>query len=151
MNPPSQILKITRQLRHGRARVFSALTDPVKMSQWFFGLQGGQAKVTNELRPGGRYRIEMSNGQQTAIAQGSYLEIVPPERLVFSWQSCLDGSETRVTIELMEAAGGTKLILTHELREDQVPPHREGWNLCFDHLEHHLDGQPAPAAAKSVS
>ncbi|HWZ95095.1 MAG TPA: SRPBCC family protein [Opitutaceae bacterium] len=143
MNKPSHSLQITRQLKHDRTRVFSALTDPAKMAQWFFGMKGGRAKVANDLRPGGTYVIEMSSDQKTATPKGTYLEIVPPERLVFTWLSCLDGSESKVTIELFEQGAGTKLVLTHELPEAQVTPHREGWTVCLDHLEIFLSRVPA--------
>ena len=145
MNKQFHSLQIIRQLKHDRARVFSALTDPVKMTQWFFAMKGGGAKVTNDLRPGGAYCIEMTGDHQSATQRGTYLEIVPPERLVFTWLACGDGSETKVTVELFEQGAGTKLVLTHELPEGQIASHREGWNICLDHLEGCLDGQPAAA------
>ena len=156
---PNHSLTITRQLKHERARVFSALTDPAKMSQWFF-MTGGRAQVTNELRRGGKYRIEMSKGDYKGTSEGEYLEIVPPERLVFSWHACGGGGpETRATITLAEQDGGTLLTIVHELPEEQVAGHRDGWNMCFDHLGMYLDGrrpvgaepaEPAVAATASV-
>ena len=149
MNKPSSSLQITRQLKHDRARVFSALTDPAKMAQWFFGMKGGRAKVANDLRPGGTYSIEMIGDAQSCTPKGTYLEITPSERLVFSWLSCMDGSESKVTIELFEQGAGTKLILTHELPEAQIAPHREGWTVCLDHLEIFLGRVPATVGERS--
>lgn len=148
MSKPTHSLQITRQLKHERARVFSALTDPVKMAQWFFGMKGGRARVANDLRPGGRYTIEMIGGEQACTPHGTYLEIIPPEKLAFTWSSGNSGAVgTKVTIELFAQGTGTKLVITHELPEDQIAPHREGWNVCFDHLELFLAGKPALAAA----
>lgn len=140
-----QTLQIVRQLKHDRARVFSALTDPAKMAQWFFGMKGGRANVTNDLRPGGTYAIEMIGENKTSTPKGTYLEIVPPEKLVFTWLGCMDGRESKVTVELFEHGAGTKLVLTHELPEDQIQSHRDGWNVCFDNLELYL-GRARPAA-----
>jgi uncharacterized protein YndB with AHSA1/START domain len=145
MNTPTHSLQVVRQLKHERTRVFSALTDPAKMAQWFFGMPGGSAKVANDLRIGGKYTVEMA-GSSCGVQQGTYLEIVPPERLVFTWTMSKDGSLTKVTVELFEEEEGTKLVLTHELPEQHVAGHREGWNICFDHLALFLAGRPATAA-----
>jgi uncharacterized protein YndB with AHSA1/START domain len=131
-------LQIVRQLPHEPARVFSALTDPLKMSLWFFCTEPGRTKVTNDFRPGGKYIIEMSHGEMPVVIDGEYLEIVPPKKLVFTWNSTRGVKDSKVTIELSPIAEGTKLVLTHELPEDKIPEHREGWIMCFDNLERFL-------------
>jgi uncharacterized protein YndB with AHSA1/START domain len=135
-------LQIVRQLSHEPARVFSALTDPAKMSQWFVCLENGRVKVTNDLRQGGKYVIEMSNDEKTAVIHGVYLEIVPPKKLVFTWNSD-SAKESKVTIDLWPIPEGTKLVITHELPEEAIPGHREGWIVCFDNLETFLGREPS--------
>jgi uncharacterized protein YndB with AHSA1/START domain len=134
-------LQIVRQLPHEPARVFSALTDPAKMSQWFVCLENGRVKVSNDLWPGGKYVIEMSNDEKTAVIRGVYLEIVPPKKLVFTWNSD-SAKDSKVTIELSPIPEGTKLVITHELPEDAIPGHRAGWIVCFDNLEIFLGREP---------
>ncbi|HWA86877.1 MAG TPA: SRPBCC family protein, partial [Opitutus sp.] len=129
---------------HDRSRVFSALTDPVKMAQWFFAYRGGRATVTSDFRPGGRYEIAMTDGKETCAPHGTYLEIVPPAKLVFTWLMDKLANESKVTIELFERGAGTRLVITHELPEDQVGPHEAGWNNCFDHLEAFLAAATQP-------
>jgi uncharacterized protein YndB with AHSA1/START domain len=128
-------LQIVRQFRHEPARVFSALTDPAKMSQWFFCSQPGGTKVTNDLRPGGKYVVEMSHDGEPVVIHGVYLEIMPPTKLVFTWNSTRGVKDSTVTLELSPIPDGTKLVITHELPEDKVQEHREGWIACFDNLE----------------
>ena len=135
MNISPNKLVIRRLLKHDRAQVFSALTDPAKMAQWFYGMETGQAKVTIDLRPGGNYVTEMSNETEEHKSHGTYLEIIPPEKLVFTWTSDCLVEDTTVTIELFEREGGTELVLTHELPEDMIAPHRQGWTNCLIHLE----------------
>ena len=136
-------LVIKRLLKADRKRVFSALTDPQKMTQWFYGMETGQARVTCDLRVGGKYSIEMVNEEQTCVPGGEYLEIVPPEKLVFTWS--VDGlvEDSKVTIELFERGKQTELVLTHELPEEVSEPHAQGWKNCLDHLEALLVGPAA--------
>ena len=145
MAKPAHSLQLTRFLAQDRARVFAALTDPAQMAQWFFGMETGGAKVTRDLRPGGRYRIAMSAPGKSCNPQGVYLEIRPPERLAFTWTSEACPAESGVTIELRARKGGTELVLTHELPTDAAEGHRIGWGHCLDHLEAFL--RTAPGAA----
>ena len=137
MNISPNKLVVRRLLKHDREQVFSALTDPAKMAKWFYGMETGQAKVTTDLRPGGNFEIEMFNekGEQECKPHGIYLEIVPPERVVFTWTSEGSVNDTKVAIELFERDGGTELVLTHELSPDMIAPHRQGWTNCLIHLE----------------
>ena len=149
MNHAVQTLKITRRLAHERSRVFSALTDPAKMSQWFFGPNCGPSTVTNDLRPGGKYLIGM--GDKEKSPHGTYLEIVPPERIVCTWNSCGGVVDSKVTFELEESDGNTILTITHELPESAVDGHRMGWNVCLDHMVLFLDGRPVLAKVAPVA
>jgi len=134
MNGRRQILVIRRLIKHSRERVFSALTDPAKMAQWYFGMKTGSAKVTSELRPGGSYMIQMSDGEHRCDPHGTYLEIIPPRRLVFTWSLKGRVAESRVTIELFARGTATEFVLKHELPADRTREHRQGWIHCVDHL-----------------
>jgi uncharacterized protein YndB with AHSA1/START domain len=75
---------------------------------------------------------------------GSYREIRPPEKLVFTWildhQNC-GGSEgvtgeTLVTVEFQDHGGSTAVVLTHEFfpNDKARDGHQLGWNGCLDHF-----------------
>ena len=84
MNKSPKKLVIKRLLKCDRREVFSALTDPVKMAQWFYGMETGQAKVTMDLRPGGEYLIEMFNEEgQNHKPHGTYLENCSSRKISF--------------------------------------------------------------------
>jgi uncharacterized protein YndB with AHSA1/START domain len=141
MKQPTKKLVVKRLLKADRSRVFSALTDPAKMAQWFYGMETGQARVTCDFRVGGKYSIEMSNDEQQCVPTGEYLEIIPPEKLVFTWS--VDGlvKNSKVTIELFEKGNHTEFVLTHELPPDVSELHQHGWANCLDHLEALLGGK----------
>ena len=140
----AQVLHIKRRFAASRETVFSALTDPGALAQWF-GPEGVTVKVISlDLRPGGTYSFEFhgSDGGFHALT-GTYLEIERPERLVASWiwgQGDYAGVETRVTYELSEVDGGTELSLIHEKLVDVEArdKHNQGWTSSFVCLERFL-------------
>jgi uncharacterized protein YndB with AHSA1/START domain len=80
---------------------------------------------------------------------GVYREIVIPDRLVFTWNwegGPPFGSDTLVTLEFHDAAGGTEIVLTHERFETEQArdEHTKGWHGCLEKLseffEANLDG-----------
>jgi uncharacterized protein YndB with AHSA1/START domain len=135
MKEPAKKLVIKRLLKADRRRVFSALSDPAKMAQWFYGMDTGQARVTSDFRVDGKYSIEMVNPEQRCVPTGTYLEIVPPEKLVFTWSVEGVVKDSKVTIELFEKGNQTELVLTHELPPDVMERHQHGWVNCVNHLE----------------
>jgi uncharacterized protein YndB with AHSA1/START domain len=87
-----------------------------------------------DARVGGSFRFELENGSSIF---GTYLQIVPPEKLVFTWSAgAAPGQETVVTLDFLEQGAVTELILTHE---NLVTPERHaaaegGWSSVFDAL-----------------
>ncbi len=145
----ARVLHIKRRFTASRDAVFSALTDPEALAQWF-GPEGVTVKVVSlDLRPGGGYSFEFhgSEGGFHALT-GSYLEIERPKRLVATWiwgQGDYAGVETRVTYELSEVDGGTELSLTHENLVDAEArdKHDQGWTSTLGCLERFLQANKA--------
>ena len=138
------ILRLSRSFAAPRERVFRAFTAPAQMIKWW-GPKGFTVPVcTLDPRAGGAWRTVMRSPEgKDHTVSGVYREILPPERLVFTWAWEEDGArghETLVTIELFETAGGTRLELTHELFESESARdlHGEGWSSCLDCLEEAL-------------
>ena len=93
-----------------------------------------------EVEPnvGGRYRIRLQTADgETFTTSGSYREMVPDQRLVFTWQWEDSDLQTLVTVELTARDGGTDLSLIHEGFPDQEmqDKHEEGWNGCLAGLD----------------
>jgi uncharacterized protein YndB with AHSA1/START domain len=103
-----------------------------------------------DIRTGGRYLMEVSDpGKgETYWGQGEYLEVKPPEKIVFTWSWTKqepDGSrtklnsespETQVTVEFFTRGDSTEIVLTHTgfFTEKDRQEHDRGWNGCFDVL-----------------
>jgi uncharacterized protein YndB with AHSA1/START domain len=106
------------------------------MSRWFVVDPTWVAKVTNDFRIGGHYRIEMTRDDGSLfVAHGEYRDIAPVTRLVFTWNSPV-AQATLVTIELEPVGELTDLMLTHELFPDADTAVRDGagWEGCLANL-----------------
>jgi uncharacterized protein YndB with AHSA1/START domain len=149
---------IKRRIAAPRERVFQAWTTAEHLQRWFFPSVDGAAvpQAEVDLRVGGRYRITVHtpDGNVTAMVGGTYHEVQPPEKLVFSWAweaPNPEQAETIVTVELHEIQGETELIVTHEHFPDPVVPERHtiGWNCSLERLIHMFEVSASPAALAS--
>ncbi len=127
-------IEVRRLIDAPRERVFRMWADAEQMGKWM--TDGGP--VTLDVRPGGRFRIDMNYKGKIYDHEGEYLEVTPPSRIVFTWIS--DGTNrkpTIVTVELHDRAGRTELVLTHEGLPDaaNAESHREGWAEIVAMLE----------------
>jgi uncharacterized protein YndB with AHSA1/START domain len=107
--------------------VWKYWTDPRRMCDWW----GTAAEL--DPRPGGLCRIEMAGG---TVMRGEYLELVPYERLVFSFgwevpsgEPTIAPGESQVEITLIEDAGDTIMTLRHTGIPDSFAElHATGWS-----------------------
>jgi len=140
---------VTRVVPAPREEVFRAWTEPEFLRRWF--RPPGVTSVDAELdaRPGGSYRIAMQRPPEASEAfyqVGTYLEVAPPERLVFTfgWEELppleflkeANELDSRVIVQLRDLDGSTEVSLTHERleTEDMRAFHRWGWETTLDQL-----------------
>jgi uncharacterized protein YndB with AHSA1/START domain len=133
-------LQMKRTFRAPRDKVFRAWTNRVELAQWFAPSTEYSTVVPEfELRVGGRYRLEMhhKSGNVHSVS-GTYQEIKPPEKVVFTWRWDGDTSPEHsvVTIEFQDLGNSTEVTLTHERlpNPEERDKHAHGWNGCMDQL-----------------
>lgn len=151
-------LQLTRVFKASRERVFDALTQSAAMLHWFGPRGCSCPSVTVDLRVGGRYRVEMhrEDSGDVMVLTGEYREIVPPERLVFTWtwaQGDMAGVETVVSVTLKSMPGGTELSLTHSglPTPKATQMHEMGWGSTWECLDDFLAGKgKAPIARPTL-
>jgi len=127
---------IKRVIKASPEDVFEAFTNPDIMAKWFYGMEDGTARVTNLLEVAGSYKITMctSDGKEY-VHVGEYMEITPPEKLVFTWNSDF-AQDTVVTVHFRPVGEHTEVTIEHEfLTADERENHRRGWTLCLGNLE----------------
>ena len=131
-------LTIKRRLNAPPAKVFAAWTDPEKVKGW---MGPGEMKAMHaecDLRVGGRYRwvMQAPSGEEHDVS-GVYREVVPNQKLVFTWAwKTAPERESLVTVLLKPDGDGTLLTLTHEqfFDDDARDRHQGGWNGALDKM-----------------
>ena len=136
-------IRLKRTFTASPERVFDAWTNPAKLTKWFGVAAPDQLPtkiITVDVRVGGRYEVLITSptGKEYRM-RGTYREVRPPEKLVFTWSwEGGDFQDSVVTIELrrLGQSNFTELSITHELLpESQREGHTKGWIGCFDTLE----------------
>ena len=137
-NRPS--LTLTRRFRARPEKVWAAWTDPERLIAWFCTSKAkpGSFRAELDVRVGGRYRIsfDMESGEHSEVG-GVYREVVPNERLVFSWAwHSTPERESLVTVSIKPDGAGALMVFTHEqfFDEDARDRHNQGWTGALDKL-----------------
>jgi uncharacterized protein YndB with AHSA1/START domain len=107
-------LVVTRTFNAPARIVFEAWSKPELFRQWWVPKSMGMSLLSCEMdvRTGGRYRLEFAHGDSQAAFFGTYKEVTPHSRLVWTNEESDEGSVTTVTFE---EKGGKTLLVMHEL------------------------------------
>jgi uncharacterized protein YndB with AHSA1/START domain len=130
-------LRFERHMNHPVQQVWTALTSPAQLAQWF-------APGEIELSLGGRVHLVFTDGD--GVIDGRVTAIAPPRLLEFTWTDKGDDFGF-VRWELGANNGGTRLVLTHTVPESARAsgvPMLAGWHTLLEQLAALLDGQPLP-------
>lgn len=121
--------------------IFEFFTDPEKMTRW----KGRTADL--DPRPGGIYKVDMSG---TNVALGEFVELVPHERIVFTWgwegQGEVPPGSSTVEVTLTPEEGKTRVRLVHrDLPQETREQHDAGWDHFLPRLVSIAEGNdPGP-------
>jgi uncharacterized protein YndB with AHSA1/START domain len=118
---PSTEVRLEIRIDAAPETVFALLTEPSRMTTWLAEL------VEADPAPGGVFRIAGPTG---VAIEGTYLEVVPNRRVVFTWGGVegLEPGQSTVEFLLEPDGGGTLVRLRHyNLPKPAVESHRLGW------------------------
>jgi len=108
--------RIERHFDAEPARVFRAFADPAAKAKWF-GSPEATRRESFDFREGGRETMESVFESTKYGFIATYTDIVPDERIVYTYEMTLNGQRISVsvaTIELRAGAGGTDFTLTEQ-------------------------------------
>ncbi|WP_246784860.1 SRPBCC family protein [Bradyrhizobium sp. S69] len=107
-------LVVTRSFNGPARLVFEAWTRPELLKQWWVPKSTGMSLLSCEMdvRVGGKYRFEFGHGASKPMAFfGSYIDVTPYARLVWTNDESDDGAVTTVTFEEKD---DQTLLVMHE-------------------------------------
>ena len=110
---------LSRDFTATPAQVFHALTDMSAKAKWFEGGDGySTVKREMNVQPGGREHLQgrWENGTVSTF-DAIYFDIVPNERLVYSYEMHLNGTKISVSLASMQIEarpGGSRLTVTEQ-------------------------------------
>ncbi|HEU4475488.1 MAG TPA: SRPBCC domain-containing protein [Methyloceanibacter sp.] len=104
-----------------------------------------QAEIDPKV--GGRYFVlfNTEDGEEHHVS-GVYREVVPNEKLVFTWAwRTMPERESVVTVLIAPDGDGSLLTLMHErfFDESARDRHRQGWSGCLDKLVRYFESGTA--------
>ena len=106
----------TRDFNAPASLVFEAWTKPELMRRWWVPKSLGMTLLSCEMdvRVGGKYRLQFKHpaAPEPIAFFGTYKEVVPNARLVWTNEESADDAVTTVTFE---EKGGNTLLVMHEL------------------------------------
>jgi len=131
-------LVITRTFNAPARIVFEAWTKPELFKRWWVPKSMGMSlrSCQMEVRVGGKYRLEFEPDGVAFF--GTYLEVAPPSRLVWTNEESGDGGA--VTTVTFEERNGKTLLVLHELHpskealDDNIGA-ADGMPETFDQLD----------------
>jgi uncharacterized protein YndB with AHSA1/START domain len=101
------------------ARVYKAFADPQAKALWFTGPpESKQEDVSFDFREGGKETAVTIVDDSRYGFIATYTDIVPDERIVYTYEMTMNGKRISVSIATIElrpgTTGGTDLVLTEQ-------------------------------------
>lgn len=135
-NGPRPAVRVMREFDHPIDRVWRAVTSPEHLAKWF------PSEIEIDLVPGSEIHFGSFEGD---AARGQVLEVEPPHRLAFSWDT------DRLEFDLRSNDSGTTFVLTHFFDDRAgAASFATGWEMCLAALSDLLAGNPPRPANRGT-
>lgn len=132
---------LEREYPHPPARIFAAWADPEQKRKWFGAPEAGNPEHVFEFKVGGREYSSGAHNGQTYTFDVRYQDIIPDNRIVYTYEMTLNGERISVslaTIELFPTANGTRMKVVEDGAFldglDTVKQREDGTRFLLDQL-----------------
>lgn len=131
-------LTVRKTIPAPQEKVFEAWLDARMLAKFMRpGTDVSVPKAETDAREGGRFSILMLAGDKEIPHAGTYLEVTPHSRIVFTWESPYSTDDSTVTLDFTAAGDdATDVALTHVKfpSEESRDNHKGGWTAILDTL-----------------
>jgi len=147
------VLVIERVFDAPPALVFRLWSDPARVREWWHPKDFVTPSFEMDFREGGAYRYSIRSAKNHGWAHGVYREIVPPSRIVFTfqWQSGDAAHDAETLVSVSFEAHGERTLLTFRQEpfssSESRHSHGVGWNQVLASFESFLRARDPAAIA----
>ncbi len=124
-------LHMERMFPVSQEKVFSAWASATSLNKWFGLDPSVQTESELDFRVGGSYMIK--SGEH--VVRGTYKEISPHEKIVFTWKwdADQDVPDMLVSLEFAENQAGTRMTIIHDeiAGMERLEQHKYGWEIAM--------------------
>jgi uncharacterized protein YndB with AHSA1/START domain len=139
-------IRISRVFNAPRERVWREWTEPERFADWYGGPQCEVPldTVSMDVRPGGTWRLTTfaPPDRRRIDWRGQYLEVVEPERLIFTVSDRPDEDAFELVTVVLTRLGDDRTEMRFEQRGSMSPEQyaraTEGWGGFFDRMKERL-------------
>jgi uncharacterized protein YndB with AHSA1/START domain len=142
-------LVISRSFSAPRRLVFQAWSSAEHMKRWFCPADYTVPEAEIDFRPGGVCAICMRSPEgKDSWSRGTYIEVSPVDRLVFTIDVFVDGAKkftAHTTVTFVDEGKGTRMTVrqSYEIHDEAflsaVRGAPEGWRTTLDKLEKEVE------------
>jgi uncharacterized protein YndB with AHSA1/START domain len=138
--------RATHHFKASAERVYDAWLDPMQVRVWLaaalksLGLAGDIRRVEIDARIGGKFFFSDMRDGTEARHWGTYLELVRPRKIVFTW--IVDESEesnpSKVTLTIQPQDVDCVATIVHEMDEawrEYILQTEAGWSRMLQHVD----------------
>lgn len=149
MENTTQNIKAEKTFKANVNDLYDAWVNMDKLKSWWKPAGNKLVNVENDVREGGaiKYEFEGDDNEQTIVITGQYKEVKPAERLVYSWNWQIPGSDNlsnnhfELKVEFSGEGSGSRIAVTQtdEQADESVHPRKEGWDSQLENLSKFLE------------
>ena len=119
-------------------KVWEGYTNPTHIVHWNFASDDWCCpRAENDLRVGGKFssRMEAKDGSVGFDFGGTYEEVVPMERLVYSF------GDRKATVLFSQEGTETKVVVSFDPEtENPIEMQRSGWQTILNNFKEYTEG-----------